>query len=86
TQVSNIDKTVDNDIELAPRHKKDNQTNLSVNSLKTNDVNDGNVVEDSSMNEIEKHSAEVTYNVQNEAAEIEQNGEEKTIENSNTKK
>ncbi|MBW3848739.1 DNA translocase FtsK [Staphylococcus aureus] len=86
SQVNNIDKTVDNDIELAPRHKKDNQTNLSVNSLKTNDVNDGHVVEDSTMNEIEKHSAEVTENVQNEAAESEQNGEEKTIENANPKK
>ncbi|HGZ9502502.1 TPA: DNA translocase FtsK [Staphylococcus aureus] len=41
SQVNNIDKTVDNEIELAPRHKKDDQTNLSVNSLKTNIVNDG---------------------------------------------
>ncbi len=63
------------EIELAPRHKKDDQTNLSVNSLKTNDVNDGNIVEDSSMNEIEKHNAEITENVQNEAAESEQNVE-----------
>lgn len=86
SQVNNIDKTVDNEIELAPRHKKDDQTNLSVNSLKTNDVNDGHVVEDSSMNEIEKHNAEVTENVQNEAAESEQNVEEKTIENVNPKK
>ena len=86
SQVNNIDKTVDNEIELAPRHKKDDQTNLSVNSLKTNDVNDGHVVEDSSMNEIEKHNAEITENVQNEAAESEQNVEEKTIENVNPKK
>lgn len=86
SQVNNIDKTVDNEIELAPRHKKDDQTNLSVNSLKTNDVNDGHVVEDSSMNEIEKHNAEITENVQNEAAESEQNVEEKTIENANPKK
>lgn len=49
-------------------------------------MNDGHVVEDSTMNEIEKHSAEVTENVQNEAAESEQNGEEKTIENANPKK
>ncbi len=86
SQVNNIDKTVDNEIELAPRHKKDDQTNLNVNSLKTNDVNDGHVVEDSSMNEIEKHNAEITENVQNEAAESEQNVEEKTIENVNPKK
>ncbi|HCZ5586482.1 TPA: DNA translocase FtsK, partial [Staphylococcus aureus] len=86
SQVNNIDKTVDNEIELATRHKKDDQTNLSVNSLKTNDVNDGHVVEDSSMNEIEKHNAEITENVQNEAAESEQNVEEKTIENVNPKK
>lgn len=86
SQVNNIDKTVDNEIELAPRHKKDDQTNLSVNSLKMNDVNDGHVVEDSSMNEIEKHNAEITENVQNEAAESEQNVEEKTIENVNPKK
>lgn len=86
SQVNNIDKTVDNEIELAPRHKKDDQTNLSVNSLKTNDVNDGHVVEDSSMNEIEKHNAEITENVENEAAESEQNVEEKTIENVNPKK
>ncbi|HCG2355387.1 TPA: DNA translocase FtsK [Staphylococcus aureus] len=86
SQVNNIDKTVDNEIELAPRHKKDDQTNLSVNSLKTNDVNDGHVVEDSSMNEIEKQNAEITENVQNEAAESEQNVEEKTIENVNPKK
>ncbi len=33
SQVNNIDKTVDNEIELAPRHKKDDQTNLSVNSF-----------------------------------------------------
>ncbi|SUL36376.1 SpoIIIE family cell division protein [Staphylococcus aureus] len=26
SQVNNIDKTVDNEIELAPRHKKDDQT------------------------------------------------------------
>ncbi|MGT2340875.1 hypothetical protein ACVPOQ_02240 [Staphylococcus aureus] len=75
SQVNNIDKTVDNEIELAPRHKKDDQTNLNVNSLKTNDVNDGHVVEDSSTNEIEKHNAEITENVQNEAAESEQNVE-----------
>ncbi len=50
SQVNHIDKTVDNEIELAPRHKKDDQTNLSVNSLKTNDVNDNHVVED-----LEKH-------------------------------
>ncbi|EOD8639895.1 DNA translocase FtsK [Staphylococcus aureus] len=86
SQVNNIDKTVDNEIELAPRHKKDDQTNLSVNSLKTNDVNDNHVVEDSSMNEIEKNNAEITENVQNEAAESEQNVEEKTIENVNPKK
>lgn len=86
SQVNNIDKTVDNEIELAPRHKKDDQTNLRVNSLKTNDVNDSHVVEDSTMNEIEKHNAEVTENVQNEAAESEQNVEEKTIENVNPKK
>ncbi|MEZ2074852.1 DNA translocase FtsK, partial [Staphylococcus aureus] len=86
SQVNNIDKTVDNEIELAPRHKKDDQTNLSVNSLKTNDVNDGHVVEDSSMNEIEKQNAEITENVQNEAAESKQNVEEKTIENVNPKK
>lgn len=86
SQVNNIDKTVDNEIELAPRHKKDDQTNLSVNSLKTNIVNDGHVVEDSSMNEIEKHNAEITENVQNETAESEQNVEEKTIENVNPKK
>lgn len=86
SQVNNFDKTVDNEIELAPRHKKDDQTNLNVNSLKTNDVNDGHVVEDSSMNEIEKHNAEITENVQNEAAESEQNVEEKTIENVNPKK
>ncbi|MCE3363770.1 hypothetical protein LB359_16060, partial [Staphylococcus aureus] len=77
SQVNNIDKTVDNEIELAPRHKKDDQTNLSVNSLKTNDMNDGHVVEDSNMNEIEKQNAEVTESVQNEAAESEQNVEEK---------
>ncbi len=86
SQVNNIDKTVDNEIELAPRHKKDDQTNLSVNSLKTNDVNDGHVVADSNMNEIEKQNAEITENVQNEAAESEQNVEEKTIENVNPKK
>ncbi|HEI5397128.1 TPA: DNA translocase FtsK [Staphylococcus aureus] len=86
SQVNNIDKTVDNEIELAPRHKKDDQTNLSVNSLKTNDVNDGHVVEDSSMNEIEKQNAEITENMQNEAAESKQNVEEKTIENVNPKK
>lgn len=86
SQVNNIDKTVDNEIELAPRHKKDDQTNLSVNSLKTNDMNDGHVVEDSNMNEIEKQNAEVTESVQNEAAESEQNVEEKTIENVNLKK
>ncbi|CAC8114183.1 SpoIIIE family cell division protein [Staphylococcus aureus] len=86
SQVNNIDKTVDNEIELAPHHKKDDQTNLSVNSLKTNDVNDGHVVEDSTMNEIEKHDAEVTENVQNESAESEQNVEEKTIENVNPNK
>ncbi len=49
-------------------------------------MNDGHVVEDSSMNEIEKHNAEITENVQNEAAESEQNVEEKTIENVNPKK
>ena len=76
SQVNNIDKTVDNEIELAPRHKKDDQTNLSVNSLKTNDMNDGHVVEDPNMNEIEKQNAEVTESVQNEAAESEQNVEE----------
>lgn len=86
SQVNNIDKTVDNEIELAPRHKKDDQTNLSVNSLKTNDMNDGHVVEDPNMNEIEKQNAEVTESVQNEAAESEQNVEEKTIENVNPKK
>lgn len=64
----------------------EDNTNLSVNSLKTNDVNDGHVVEDSSMNEIEKHNAEITENVENEAAESEQNVEEKTIENVNPKK
>ncbi|WP_256084545.1 phage portal protein, partial [Staphylococcus aureus] len=47
SQVNNIDKTVDNDIELAPRHNKDDQTTLNVNSLKPTDVNDGHVVEDS---------------------------------------
>ena len=46
-------------------------------------MNDGHVVEDSSMNEIEKHNAEITENVQNETAESEQNVEEKTIENVN---
>lgn len=54
--------------------------------MKTNDVNDNHVVEDSSMNEIEKNNAEITENVQNEAAESEQNVEEKTIENVNPKK
>ena len=49
-------------------------------------MNDGHVVEDSSMNEIEKHNAEITENVENEAAESEQNVEEKTIENVNPKK
>ena len=49
-------------------------------------MNDGHVVEDSSMNEIEKHNAEITENVQNETAESEQNVEEKTIENVNPKK
>ena len=38
------------------------------------------------MNEIEKHNAEITENVQNETAESEQNVEEKTIENVNPKK
>ncbi len=82
SQVNNIDKTVDNEIELAPRHKKDDQTNLNVNSLKTNDVNDGHVVEDSSMNEIEKHNAEITENVQNKKQlKVNEILEEKTIEN-----
>lgn len=54
--------------------------------MKTNIVNDGHVVEDSSMNEIEKHNAEITENAQNETAESEQNVEEKTIENVNPKK
>lgn len=49
-------------------------------------MNDGHVVEDSNMNEIEKQNAEVTESVQNEAAESEQNVEEKTIENVNLKK
>lgn len=49
-------------------------------------MNDNHVVEDSSMNEIEKNNAEITENVQNEAAESEQNVEEKTIENVNPKK
>ncbi|MDN8907700.1 hypothetical protein Q0O77_15460, partial [Staphylococcus aureus] len=44
------------------------------------------VVEYSSMYEIEKHNAEITENVDNEAAEIEQNVEEKTIEKVNPKK
>lgn len=38
------------------------------------------------MNEIEKQNAEITENVQNEAAESKQNVEEKTIENVNPKK
>ncbi len=38
------------------------------------------MLEDSSMNEIEKNNAEITENVQNEAAESEQNVEEKTIQ------
>ena len=42
-------------------------------------MNDGHVVEDPNMNEIEKQNAEVE-SVQNEAAESEQNVEEKTIE------
>lgn len=42
-------------------------------------MNDGHVVEDSTMNEIEKHSAEVTENVQNEAAESEQMAKRKLL-------
>ena len=42
-------------------------------------MNDGHVVEDPNMNEIEKQNAEVTESVQNEAAESEQNVEEKLL-------
>ena len=49
-------------------------------------MNDGHVVEDSSTNEIEKQNAEITENVQNEAAESKTKCRRETIENVNPKK
>ncbi|WP_460900660.1 hypothetical protein, partial [Staphylococcus aureus] len=47
---------------------------------------DGHVVEESGMEEIEKHNAEITKHVQNEAAEREQHVEERTLQSVNQQK
>ncbi|WP_222122739.1 hypothetical protein, partial [Staphylococcus aureus] len=83
SQLNNIHKTLHNQIQLPPPHKKHHQTNLTLNSFKTNILNHPHLLQHSTINQIQNHNPQITQNVQNQTPQTQQNLQHKTIQNLN---